>query len=121
MTSTGHDIGAAADFVPGRPYRVMIRSRPILVVRKGGEFYAIRDGCPHAGASLAGGTISGMPAPCRPGEPGDYIREGELVVCPWHGWSFDLKTGCSLVRPERYRVRAFPVRVDAGRVIVEAD
>ena len=41
-----------------------------------GEFFALDNTCPHRGASLAHGTL-----------------DRGKVVCPWHGWEFDLRTG----------------------------
>lgn len=118
MTSTEHDIGAAEEFQGGKPYRRTVGGRAFVVVRKGEEFFALRDGCPHAGASLAGGCVVGTPLPCAPGEEAGYAREGEIVTCPWHGWAFDLKNGQSLVRPEKYRVKTYPVAVRDGRVYI---
>jgi 3-phenylpropionate/trans-cinnamate dioxygenase ferredoxin subunit len=59
--------------------------------------------------------------PCLPGQEIDIEREGEILVCPWHGWEFDLATGCSLLDPERVRVRAYPARLEGGRVLVDMD
>ncbi len=50
----------------------------------------------------------------------DLHAEAPVIACPWHGWEFDLRTGRAVSDP-RYRVRTFPVRVEAGRVLVELD
>ena len=42
----------------------------------GGEFYAIEGVCPHRGAPLAYGAL-----------------HEHTVVCPWHAWEFDCRTG----------------------------
>jgi nitrite reductase/ring-hydroxylating ferredoxin subunit len=42
------------------------------------------------------------------------------VVCPWHGWSFDVRTGVN-VDTGRIRVACFPVAVDGGWVLVRVD
>jgi nitrite reductase/ring-hydroxylating ferredoxin subunit len=47
-----------------------------------------------------------------------WVREGEILQCPWHGWQFDITTGRSLAFPNR-RIRAYPVTVQDGEVIVE--
>jgi nitrite reductase/ring-hydroxylating ferredoxin subunit len=121
MTSSAHDIGPVSGFESGRPYRVEIDGRPLVVVRKGDEFFALRDGCPHAGASLSDGIVRGTMSPCRPGDSADYVRDGEILSCPWHGWEFDLKSGCSLVKPAKIRVRSYPVLVKDGRVLVDGN
>jgi 3-phenylpropionate/trans-cinnamate dioxygenase ferredoxin subunit len=118
-TSTVHDIGAIADFVPGKPYRVEVAGQALAVVRKGDRFYALRDRCLHQGARLSNGRVGGTPLPCKPGEAIGYGRTGEILTCPWHGWEYDVCTGRSLANPEKVRVRTYPVRVEGGRVLVD--
>jgi nitrite reductase/ring-hydroxylating ferredoxin subunit len=74
----------------------------ILVAEVEGEVVAIEDACNHAGASLAEG-----------------IRIGKTVVCPMHGYVFDLTTG-ALLRPRRLcdDQRKFVARVEGEEVSV---
>ena len=65
----------------------------------GGEFFAYRNICPHAGAPVCVGKISGTTLP-SPVYEYDYGREGCILRCPWHGWEFDLRSGEHLVDPE---------------------
>ena len=51
----------------------------VLVTMVGSEPVAIEDACNHAGASLSAGTRSAVRPDC--------------VVCPMHGYVFDLRTG----------------------------
>jgi 3-phenylpropionate/trans-cinnamate dioxygenase ferredoxin subunit len=48
----------------------------VLVVRVDGELHAYRDACP------------GGPLPLHLGR-----LEGSVLICPWHGCRFDLRTG----------------------------
>jgi nitrite reductase/ring-hydroxylating ferredoxin subunit len=89
-----------------------------VVLRRGEEFFALRDVCPHQGARLSAGTLGGAPLPCRPGEEIPYGREGEVLTCPWHGWEFDVRTGQALASSQS-RVRAYAVRREGGRLLVE--
>ena len=41
-----------------------------------GEVFVTDNNCPHAGGNLAGGSI-----------------EDDCIVCPWHSWPFNLRTG----------------------------
>ena len=115
------DIGAVDDFEAGRARRVEAGGRALSVVRGDERFYALRDICPHQGAPLSAGKVGGTAMPCRPGEEISYGRLGEIITCPWHGWQFDLATGRALIEPDRIRVRAYPVSVIAGRVVVHMD
>jgi nitrite reductase (NADH) small subunit len=90
----------------------------ILLLRKGNEYYALRDTCPHQGAPLSAGWLSGTTLPSEAGSI-HYGRAGEIVRCPWHNWEFDVFTGRSLHDPEKQRVKAYGVRVNDDGVFIE--
>ena len=119
MTSTAHDIGSVDQFESGKPYAVQVGGKALVIVRKQDQFFAMRDACPHAGARLSAGKVIGLARTEKPGEAVVYCRKGELISCPWHGWEFDLTTGQSLVKPDRVRLRTFPVQAVNGRVQVQ--
>lgn len=74
----------------------------VLVARVGLRYYAIEDGCNHAGASLCEGH-----------------REGDNVVCPMHAYIFDITTG-KLITPEEMcdDQRTFVCEVEGNDVVV---
>jgi nitrite reductase/ring-hydroxylating ferredoxin subunit len=78
-----------------------------------GEFFALLNRCPHAGAPL---DKAACVARLTSSEPGVYQRSriGESLRCAWHGWEFDMRNGQSWFDPKRVRVRAFPVAVARG-------
>ena len=96
-----------------------VGGRAILVVNCGGEYRAVRDSCPHQGASLSAGRLGGTMLPSAPHEY-VYGLEGRIVRCPWHGLEFDLADGCSLTDPERFRVKVYPVSEERGDVVLDA-
>ena len=118
MTSNEHDVGDATDYVPGTVYGIEVAGRTLAIARHGDRFFAVHDTCPHQGASLSKGSLTGDVLPCQVGGTPQFERDGEVLRCPWHGWQFDLKTGRSLVDPEHTRIRSYPVRVEENRVIV---
>jgi nitrite reductase (NADH) small subunit len=73
----------------------------ICVANVGGELSALDNVCPHRQGPLGQGWI-----------------EGGAVICPWHSWAFDAKTGVAEY-PANERVAAFPVRIEGGDVLVE--
>ena len=89
---------------------VELEGRSIGVFNVNGVFYALRNRCPHQAGPLCVGKVRGT---ALPSEPGEYlwVREGEIVCCPWHGWEFDIKTGESVYDPFRCRVRSYEVSV----------
>lgn len=106
-----HVVGRVSAIPPGDRRIFEAEGRSIGIFNVGGEFFAIRNSCPHQAAPLCLGSIKGMTMPSKPGE---YIwaREGEILRCPWHGWEFDIKTGRSIFNPHRTRVKAYDVTVE---------
>jgi nitrite reductase/ring-hydroxylating ferredoxin subunit len=75
---------------------------PVLLSRsEGGEVCAIANACTHMGGPLSEGE-----------------REGNVVICPWHGSQFDLCSGTVLRGPASMPERRFEARVRSGRVEV---
>lgn len=90
---------------------VDVKGRSIGVFNVHGEYYAIRNLCPHEGAPLCRGIVTGTTLPSQPGE---YIwaKDGEIVRCPWHGWEFDITTGQSVFNPHKMRVKKYAVTIE---------
>jgi 3-phenylpropionate/trans-cinnamate dioxygenase ferredoxin subunit len=63
--------------VNDRPQLVIIGAKRICLVLHNEKLLAVQDKCSHNGESLSKGTIN-------------YVGE---VVCPWHGYRFNLVTG----------------------------
>jgi nitrite reductase/ring-hydroxylating ferredoxin subunit len=67
----------------------------------GGEIRAMSGVCPHEGGPLGqGGLVRG------------------IVVCPFHMWEFDSKTGACLV-DDLMRVPVYPVKVERNDILVD--
>ncbi len=111
---------ARADDVPeGERVIVDVEGESIGIFHHDGEFYAVRNKCPHQGAELCTGLMVGLLEADRPGQfRFDMTRK--LLACPWHGWEFDLKTGQSYFDPQRTRVRQFPVECKDGGSVAKS-
>ena len=103
-------VARADEIEPGQRKLVTVGGRSIGVFNVAGEYFALRNRCPHQGGPLCEGTQF---APLRATAPGDYERgaDGEIIRCPWHGWEFDVRTGRSWFDPLRTRVRSYPAGV----------
>jgi 3-phenylpropionate/trans-cinnamate dioxygenase ferredoxin subunit len=112
-----HVICQASELPPGARKLTRIGGTPIAVFNVDGNHYAIRDTCPHQGGSLCAGTVGGTMLPSDPHRY-SYGMEGCVVRCPWHGWEFDLETGCALFDPRR-RAHVYPVIIDGDEVVIE--
>ena len=82
-----------------------------------GRFVAFRNHCPHAGAPVCEGTVSGAIV-CGENFERHLAHEGKILRCPWHAWEFLLPEGVTLTKPV-YRLVSHPVVVEDGKVFVE--
>ena len=111
---------ARADDVPeGERIIVEVEGESIGIFHHEGEFYAVRNKCPHQGAELCKGLMVGLLEAERPGQF-RFDMTHKLLACPWHGWEFDLKTGESYFDPQRTRVRQFPVELQDGETVAQS-
>ena len=95
------DVLAEPDLAEGAPQCVLVGDVPVLVVRHGGELFALSDRCAHRGGPLHEGEIA----------------DG-CVTCPWHGSVFRLGDGALERGPSAYPQPAWEVRARGGRVEV---
>jgi nitrite reductase/ring-hydroxylating ferredoxin subunit len=91
------------------------RSGPgIGVFNVAGEFYALRNSCPHMDGPLCAGTITGTSTSFTRADGAPQVaweRDGEIIACPWHRWEFEIRTGRT-VFPSQRRARRYPVTVE---------
>jgi nitrite reductase (NADH) small subunit len=76
---------------------------PICLANVEGRLSALGNVCPHRQGPLGGGWI-----------------ENGMVLCPWHGWAFDVTTGVAAA-PEKGRVDVYPVKVEGENVLVQIE
>ena len=95
-------VGRASDFREGRGRAVKVDGVAVALFRVGERLYALKDACPHMGASLADGKPDGLE-----------------VECHWHHWKFDLDTGRCHER-EWAAADRYEVKVDGEDVLLRA-
>ncbi len=114
-----HVIDRVDGIPPGARKLVELDGRSIGVFNVDGEFLALRNRCPHHGAPLCQGPVSGT---MLPSDPDEYRfsteAEHQIIRCPWHGYEFRLDDGRGLVKPETSRVKTYRVEIEAGDVVV---
>jgi nitrite reductase/ring-hydroxylating ferredoxin subunit len=114
-----HVIARAEDMPPGTRRIVEIGARSIGVLNVDGQYHALMNVCPHHGAPLCEGVVKGTMQDSAPHEY-QYGRHNEFIVCPWHGYEFELKSGRTLASVSRMRVRVYKVAVEDGDVVLYA-
>ena len=106
-------VARTEDVPVGSSIRVEVNGRTYGVFNVGGTFHALLDRCPHQGAALTRGACI---ATIESDTPGEY-RFGTsrtLIMCPWHGWEFDIQTGQSWFDAAHTRARSVAVSVEHG-------
>lgn len=81
---------------------VSIGGKELAIFNLGDRFATIENECPHKGGPLCDGIVSGT-----------------AVVCPLHGWRFDLLSGMAVRASMPACVTTFPTRVEDGIVLVD--
>ncbi len=89
------------DIEEGRGIVADVNGTPVAIFNLGGSFYAIHNTCLHRGGPLGEGEC-----------------EGTVVTCPWHGWQYDVTTGCAPDNPN-VKVAKFNVKLEGDEVFVE--
>ena len=85
---------------PGEVTEVILAGTAVAVCNIDGNFHAVSNTCPHAGGPLGEGKI-----------------EGASVVCPYHGWAFEVSDGRCSVQDD-VRLPVYEVRVVGDAVCV---
>jgi nitrite reductase/ring-hydroxylating ferredoxin subunit len=91
----------AADEAKEFPCTLNGEEKTICVANVNGVYSAMDNVCLHVGGPLGEGTI-----------------ENGKVVCPWHGWQYDPKTGEAAHNPKA-KVAVYAMKIENGDVMVE--
>lgn len=110
-----HIVGRAKDMPAGSRKLLDVKGVSIGVFNVSEQFFALRNSCPHQGAPLCRGKITGTTLADKPFEV-QYGREGEIIKCPWHGWEFDIMSGQSVFNPHKVKVRTYEVTVEGPEI-----
>ena len=93
-------VGRVEDLARDSVREAMLAGRPYAICNAAGEIHALSGVCPHSGGPLGQGQI----------------HDGR-VVCPYHLWEFDCRTGAYDYHPA-LGVETFEVRIEDGEILV---
>ena len=100
-----HTLCHVDDIEEGKGQRFVVDNLAVAVFLVDGEYRALQDSCPHAGASLACGYV-----------------DGNLIRCRIHHWGFSLESGrCKENDSDPYRARTFATRIVDGNLQVDVE
>ena len=115
------NIGAASEIAdPGRKI-IGFENFEVAVFKLDGEFFAYLNHCPHMGGPACQGKmiakVEEIIADDRTTSGQMFSKSKMHVVCPWHGFEFDIRTGRHPGN-SKARLRPMKVAVADGDVIV---
>jgi 3-phenylpropionate/trans-cinnamate dioxygenase ferredoxin subunit len=89
-----------SELAEGQMKAVRVKGKPILLARVEGQVYAVSNLCPHAGCELQGGILTGY-----------------IVMCPCHGWKFNVRNGQYQENPLT-TLTSYPCKIENGKIHV---
>ena len=115
-------VGELREFAEGGSRVLRVDEFEFGIFRQGDRLVAYENLCPHDGGPVCQGKV--IPrveeelAPDRTSR-GLRFSERRNIVCPWHGWEFDMRNGQSWFDPQRVKVRSYPVAVESGETLTK--
>ena len=97
-------VASLSDIPIGAMRYIEIDGLPIALANVAGTIYAFGDACRHAGGPLSSGLLI-----------------EDTVTCPWHGWTYSVRTGKAIVPPIGIRIPTYEVRVEGQDVYIVVD
>jgi nitrite reductase/ring-hydroxylating ferredoxin subunit len=94
-------VAEAAEMQPGESRVVEICGREYALFNVDGEFFCLDNECPH-----------------RDGPLGEGDLEDDVVICPWHAWQINVRTG-EVLYNSSVCVRTHACKVEDGAVLIE--
>lgn len=79
---------------------VELNDKPVLLIRKEGQIYALSNKCKHMGCPLSAG-----------------ILEDHTLKCSCHGWKYDIKTG-EYLGSKDIVLKVYENKTEEGKVFV---
>jgi len=92
-------IGSTSELpAPGEAKEFPCGTQTLCVANMDGKYAAVDNVCPHRGGPLGQGMV-----------------EGAKIVCPWHGWEFELETGKNPFTPN-LSVASYELKIEGDAV-----
>jgi nitrite reductase (NADH) small subunit len=114
-----HVVGDVSDFPEGTHKVVSVGRREIGVFNIKGEFYGLPNVCPHQTGPLCEGkpALGTLVANAGGDWKFEWVYDGEIVACPWHGLEYHVPTGGCIAYPN-VNLRCYEVVAEDGKVKV---
>lgn len=94
-------VASLAALPPGSVMEAEVGENTYAICNVGGELHAYDGVCPHAGGPLGQGNL-----------------DGDRLICPWHAWEYDCRTGVNGY-DENVKLAKFPVKIVGDDVLID--
>ena len=114
-----HLVGAITEFPEGSHKVVKVGRREIGIFNVGGRLYGLPNLCPHQMGPLCEGkpALGTLVSNAEGNWKFQWVHEGEIVACPWHGLEYHVPTGRSIAYPN-ITLPSYEGGVENGKVKV---
>lgn len=96
-----HSLGEREALLDQAPMMKIVEGAEVALFAVDGELRAFEARCPHTGGPLHLGSC-----------------DDDRVSCPWHGASFDLRSGAALLGPAPRGLKRFETKIEDGTVLI---
>ncbi len=86
-------VASLSELPPGTARVIEVKDKTIALYNVAGAMYATDNTCLHQGGPLGEGQLI-----------------GEVIVCPWHQWEYNVHTG-ELLGDSSVRLTTYPVQI----------
>jgi len=93
-------VASVSELGPGSAKAIEVKGQTIALFNVEGTIYATDNTCLHQGGPLGEGELM-----------------GEVVICPWHQWEYNVRTG-EKVGDSSLKLATYPVQVEGNDIKV---
>ena len=94
-------VGTLSTLDPDSVMEAEVGEKTFAICNSGGELSAFEGVCPHEGGPLGQGNV-----------------DGGRLICPWHAWEFDCRSGVNDF-DETVQLVKFPVKVEGDDILID--
>jgi nitrite reductase (NADH) small subunit len=115
------EIGKLSEFVDGEGRVLAVGDFEVGIFRLGNKLVAYKNECPHYGGPVCQGHVFNQTEEILAADKtskGLHFLPTRNIVCPWHGYEFNLETG-SHPGDASVKLQAVPVAIRNARVYLQ--
>ncbi len=117
-----HTVASADAVPPGERLLVEVEGLEVAIFNVDGDYRAYLNWCAHQGGPACEGALTGRADATYDRQAletrVEWIDEGETLICPWHDWEYDVRTGRCISKPD-VRLPSYPVTVEEGELVID--